>query len=289
MDKMQEFLTYLEVERKYSFNTINAYKRDLNDFQIFLNKEQVENIDQVIIKNYLAFLYGNSLSKKTISRRISSIKSYYHFLNKKYKMDISFISNIKSPKKDKLLPNIIYKDELKKILDYRFEGPFAYRNKSIIYLLYSSGIRVSELCNITMSSIDLENRFLVVVGKGNKTRICPFSNSCKLAIESYLIKEREIKVKKDCNYLFINKAGNKITSRSIENIISNLSFKLFGNKKLHPHLFRHTYASNLLNQGADLRTIQELLGHSSLITTQIYTHLANNEIINTYINSHPRK
>jgi len=245
-------------------------------------------VDDKVIKNYLAYLYINKISKKTSARKLSSIKSYFKYLSKKHKIDCNFVENIKTPKKDKLLPELIYKDELQKILNYMPSGKFCYRNKAIIDLLYSSGIRVSELCDITLSSIDLENRYLIVTGKGNKTRICPFSNNCKSILELYINKERSIKAKEDCIHLFINKSGNKITTRSIENIVNDVSFKLFGNKKLHPHLFRHTYATTLLNNGADLRTVQELLGHSSLMTTQVYTHLAKEEINNIYKISHPR-
>lgn len=288
MNRISEFLDYLRLEKRYSDHTIDAYKRDLNMFINYLSQEQIDVIDEIVIKNYLAFLYVNKLTKKTISRKISSIKSYYNFLNKKYGIKNDFLSQVKSPKKDKLLPELIYKDELSKILNYRFDGAFCYRNKAIISLLYSSGIRVSELCNITLDCIDLNNRFLVVKGKGNKTRIAPFSKNCMLDIETYMNLERNVKVKSDCIHLFINKFGKRITPRAIENIVKDLSFKLFGTNKLHPHIFRHTYATNLLNNGADLRTVQELLGHSSLITTQIYTHLAKEELNKIYNISHPR-
>lgn len=287
MNKLNEFLTYLEVEKRYSINTINAYKRDLTDFNAFIVKEGIKEIDDIVIKNYLTSLYLINLTKKTIARRIASIKSYYKFINKKYGINNEFVNNVSTPKKDKLLPELIYKEEIQKILNYNFDGKFCYRNKAIINLLYSSGIRVSELCDITLSSINLEDRYLVVVGKGKKTRLCPFSNDSKIVIENYLVMERNNIAK--CDYLFVNKYGNKLTTRAIENIINDLSIKLFNNKKLHPHLFRHTYATNLLNNGADLRTVQELLGHSSLNATQVYTHLANKDIENIYKISHPRE
>lgn len=288
MKNINQFYNYLETEKRYSINTINSYKRDLNDFSNYLKSQNIDEIDELIIKNYLAYLYSNKKSKKTVARRISSIKSYYKYLSKKFNFNCDFLKTIKTPKKDKLLPQLIYKEELQKILNYSPVGKFSHRNKAIINLLYSSGIRVSELCNITLSSIDLENRYLIVTGKGNKTRLCPFNKNCKTLIENYINVERNIITKEDCPYLFINKFGNKITSRAIEMIISDVSIKLFGNKKLHPHIFRHTYATNLLNNGADLRIIQELLGHSSLMTTQVYTHLAKEEINNVYKKAHPR-
>ena len=288
MNKIDEFLNYIENEKRYSPNTVDGYKRDLNSFFCYIKKENTEIIDELTIRNYLAHLYVLNLNKKTISRKISTLKSYYKFLNKKYNVKNDFMSEIRCPKKDNLLPDMIYKEELEKILSYTPNGKFCYRNKAIIFLLYSSGVRVSELCNITMNSINIEDRYIIVTGKGNKTRVCPFSKKCKDAIENYLHFERNTCSKNDNNYLFINKYGDKITTRSIESILSKISLELFGNTKLHPHIFRHTYATNLLNNGADLRTVQELLGHSSLITTQIYTHLAKEEINNIYEVSHPR-
>lgn len=288
MKNINEFYNYLEAEKRYSINTVKSYKRDLTDFSNYLKKENVIEIDELIIKNYLAYLYTNKKSKKTIARRISSIKSYYKYLNKKFNSNYDFLNAIKTPKKDKLLPNLIYREELQKILEYSPSGKFSHRNKAIINLLYSSGIRVSELCNITISSIDLENRYLIVTGKGNKTRVCPFSKNCKILLDNYINVERSTLAKDDCNYLFINKFGKKITSRAIELIINDTSKKLFGSNKLHPHLFRHTYATTLLNNGADLRTVQELLGHNSLMTTQVYTHIAKEQINEAYKVSHPR-
>ncbi len=288
MNKINEFIEYLKNEKRYSLNTVKSYKRDLNDFSSFLIKESLDIVDELTIKSYLAHLYVSKLSKKTVARRISSLKSYYKFKEKKYNHKTTFLKDIKSPKKDKLLPDMIYNDELKKVLEYNPTGLFSYRNKAIVSLLYSSGIRVSELCNITIESIDLENRYLIVKGKGNKTRVCPFSKTTKKAIEEYIHFERNNLAKSDNNYLLINKYGGSLSTRAVETIIKNISIKLFGNTKLHPHIFRHTYATTLLNNGADLRTVQELLGHSSLITTQIYTHLAKEEINKIYKNSHPR-
>lgn len=288
MNKVAEFLIYLESEKRYSLNTVDAYKRDLNDFFYFVKTEQIEEIDEQCIKNYLAFLHINKKSKKTIARRLATLKSYYKYIKRKYKLNNDFIIDIKTPKQDKLLPELIYKEELIKVLNYNPQGTFCYRNKAIILLLYSSGIRVSELCNIKLSSIDIESRYLFVLGKGNKERICPFNKDCKTAIENYIYKERNILANSNCNTLFINKFGNAITPRSIENIITKLSLELFGTTKLHPHIFRHTYATTLLNNGADLRIVQELLGHKSLNATQIYTHLAKEEINNIYSISHPR-
>lgn len=288
MDKLNEFFSYLENEKRYSTNTISAYKRDMNDFITYLKKENVEVVDELIVRNYLASLYVLNLSKKTISRRIATLKSYYKFLEKKHNIKNSFIQEISSPKKDNLLPDMIYKDELKKILEYTPSGSFCHRNKAIIHLLYNSGVRVSELCDITMSSINLEDRYLMVTGKGNKTRICPFGKECKSLIENYINFERNKFAKPETSHLLINKFGSKLSTRSVENMIRNLSIKLFGSTKLHPHIFRHTFATNLLNNGADLRIVQELLGHSSLITTQIYTHLAKEEINKIYRGSHPR-
>lgn len=288
MNKINDFLEYLKNEKRYSLNTIKAYNRDLNAFLAFLKKENENNVDEIVVKNYMAHLYALNLNKKTISRRIVALKSYYKFLEHKLGLTNNFMRHIKCPKKEKKLPDMIYKEELEKILSYNPTGKFCFRNKAIILLLYSSGVRVGELCNITLSSIDLENRYIIVVGKGNKTRITPFTKDCKLSLEKYISTERNIIAKSNNNFLFVNKFGDKITTRSIENIINKTSLLLFNNTKLHPHIFRHTFATNLLNNGADLRVVQELLGHSSLSTTQIYTHLAKDEVNKIYKTSHPR-
>lgn len=284
----EKFIEYLKIEKRYSENTIMAYKRDLNHFYKFYLKEGNEVIDELLIKNYLASLYINNKKKITVSRKISSLKSFYKFLNKKGLDENNAIQFISFPKKEKLLPSIISEDEMEKLLTYKSDRDFFYRNKAIIYILYSTGIRVSELVNLKVEDIDLNDRILKVEGKGKKQRIAPFSNQTKEVIEEYLKMERHKISKTDCVFLFVNKNGIKITSRGVELIIENISIKTLGNKKIHPHIFRHTFATNLLNNGADLRVVQELLGHSSLSTTQIYTHIANAQLQNVYQKTHPR-
>lgn len=287
-ENITKFLKYLEKEKRYSLNTVFAYKRDLNDFLNFISKEQVE-VTEDSIKGYLTSLYIKGIKKATISRRISSIKSFYKFLNKKEIEFNNVINYISTPKKDKVLPTPISKKEKKIILSsFNLNSKLPLRDKLIVVLLYSTGVRVSELVNLKLEDINLEERFIKISGKGNKQRIVPFTLNAKEIMIEYLEKERKEKAKEDNAYLLINKNGDKLTSRGVQLIISKLSKSLFGSSKIHPHSFRHTFATTLLNNGADLRVVQELLGHSSLSTTQIYTHVASKELQNTYNKTHPR-
>lgn len=285
---IDKFIDYLKIEKRYSQHTVLAYKRDLLHFYNFYLQEQVNKVDEAFIKTYLAHLYLINKKKTTVSRKISTLRSFFKFLNKKELSDNKAIQYICFPKKDKHLPNVISEEEIKKVLSYQSDLLFSYRNKAIIDILYSTGIRVSELVDLKINEIDLENRILKVNGKGGKERIVPFLKRTRQSIRLYLDLERSKLALLDCNTLLINKYGSKITTRGVEYIIKNISLKVLGNRKLHPHIFRHTFATNLLNNGADLRVVQELLGHASLSTTQVYTHIANVELKKVYQKTHPR-
>lgn len=287
-DNITKFLDYLKNERKYSKHTLDAYKRDVTSFYNFYLQEGVEIVDEMLISSYLTNLYLKDLKKTTVSRKLSSLKSFYNFLNKKGIEKNESINLVASPKKEKNLPSIISDEQIVKLLEYQGEGNFALRDKAIIELLYATGIRVGELVNIKLNDLNLENRFLIVKGKGNKQRVIPFHSKTGEAITEYMKNERQIKVKDDCKHLFINKNGTKLTTRGVELIIEKISRKLFGNSDIHPHSFRHTFATTMLNNGADLRVVQEFLGHASLSTTQLYTYVANELLHKVYDKTHPR-
>ena len=216
---------------------------------------------------------------KSILRHISSLKSFYKYLYDEDKIKDNPAKLLKLPKKDKLLPNIIYKDELEKILSYTFSGNFSFRNKAIIHLLYSSGIRVSELVNIKIKDIDLKEKTIKITGKGNKQRIVLFGNVCKNMLEEYIT---------DREYLFLNNKGTRLTQSGVEYIVSNISLKSNVRTKFTPHTLRHTFATHMLDNGSSLVTVQKLLGHNDLETTSIYTHVSNERLRRVYLDSHPR-
>ena len=281
---LDEFFLYLQTQKRYSTHTINAYKNDLSFFFDYIKKENIQDINHLVIQSYFSSLYVNSISMKTISRKLSSIKSYGKFLSKNKSINCDFLKNINLPKKEKNLPEFLHDDELNILLNLPHNSFLELRNSLIINLLYSTGLRLNELTNLKCSDYNPNENIFKVTGKGNKQRIVIFSNKSKELLESYL-KERTM-YKGD--YLLINKNYEKLSNRGVENILTNISKKYLGHKKLHPHMLRHTFATKLLNKGMDLRALQELLGHESLNATQIYTHLAKNQLSEIYKTYHPR-
>lgn len=280
---LDDFYSYLKNEKRYSINTIESYKRDLKLFFEFVKKENIEEINYIIIQSYLSKIYMDNCSKKTISRKLSSIKSYGRYLSKYKEINCEFLSNVVLPKKDVTLPEYLHQNELEKILNMPLNSILEIRNSLIIHLLYSSGLRLSELTSLKRDDYDNNENTFRVRGKGKKDRIVIFSNKTKELIDLYLKQRID-----DNEYLFINKNGSKLTNRGVELILKNISLKYLGHNKLHPHMLRHTYATELLNNGMDIRTLQELLGHDSLNATQVYTHIAKSELSKVYKNFHPR-
>lgn len=294
LNNIQKFQDYLLKEKNYSLHTALAYVKDLEFFQTFLedNQEKIllEDISYVFIRNWIVNMVENGLSNSTINRKIASLKSFYKFLLKTKQIEISPLSKhkaLKSPKKiqipfsenelDLVLNHIKYKDG--------FEG---LRDKLIIDLFYSTGIRRSELIGLKLSDVDLNNGVLKVLGKRNKQRIIPVLNVISSQIKTYLKERSALEYIRDKDYLFLLSGGNKINETFVYRLIncyfSNASEKV----KKSPHMLRHTFATHMLNQGADLNSIKELLGHSSLASTQVYTHSSLSELKNVYKNAHPR-
>lgn len=281
---LNDFLNYLQYQKRYSLNTISAYKRDLSLFFKFLKKENITEINNLTIQSYLSSLYSLNLSSSSISRKLSSIKSYAKYLAKHKNINYSFLQTISLPKKEKKLPDYLHNDELKKILDFPTNDLLSTRNCLIINLLFSSGMRVSELTNLKLKDYDPKKNIFRILGKGKKERIVAFSSKSKQLINLYL----SLRVDITSPYLLVNKNNTKLTDRGVQLILKNISQKYLGHDKLHPHMLRHTFATNLLNNGMDIRVLQELLGHSSLSATQIYTHIAKSDLIEFYTTYHPR-
>ena len=288
------FEKYLNIERNYSNYTIKNYLIDITEFITYCNNfnKNYMNIKYTDIKSYLTHLYEKKYKSTTISRKISALRTFYAFLYDKNIVDKNVFEYITLPKKEKRLPKYLSNDdidEIFKIID--ISTPLGIRNRLILELLYGSGLRVSELCNIKLSDIDFSNKSIRIIGKGKKERIVYYGEPCKRIIDLYLNGTRdEILGKNKNEYLIIgNKKSNKSLSvRSVELILNNIIESTSLNKKASPHTLRHTFATHLLNDGCDILIVKELLGHSSLDTTGIYTNISNERLRKVYLNNHPR-
>lgn len=285
-----DFLKYLDIERNYSINTINSYNIDLNEYEEFLREKniKIEKTDYEFIRKYLVHMYDKKYEKKTIARHISTLRSFYKFLLRENIIKENPMLLISNPKMDKKLPDFLYYNDLEILLSIPDkETVLGLRDALILELLYSTGIRVSELINIKLQDINIYDKRILILGKGNKERYVLFGNTLKELLEQYLLKSRSELVT-NTDYLIVNKNGNKITDRGIRYIISKIIEKGSLNYHVSPHTLRHTFATHLLDNGADLKSVQELLGHSSISTTQIYTHVSNERMKNVFLKTHPR-
>ena len=291
MKYINKYLEYLKVVKKYSDKTIESYYDDLTLYNEFLGNNFINilDIDYDTVKEYMKYLYSLNISKSSISRKLSSIRGLYNYLVREDIVKDNYFNRINNPKKDKYLPKFLKDEEVNKIFEVcKYDTPINQRNSVIIELLYATGIRVSELVNIKISDIDINERTIKVLGKGSKERMVIFNNHTKKAIEIYLNDGYHEFNKLSSGYLILNKDGNKLSERYIRNIINKLVTKAGLDIKISPHTFRHTFATDMLEDGSDLMTVKELLGHESLNTTSIYTHFTNEQIRKVYEMAHPR-
>lgn len=292
----QEFLDYLRYEHNYSTCTIDSYKRDIEKFYAFLKKEGLDENDvtKPVIRNFLTEELAASISKRSCARRLAAYRHYFAFLKKKEYIDFNPFIFIKSPKKDIKYPSALFIKQVNDILASNLtrKDLLAERDQAILELLYASGIRARELVNIQIGDIDYNGRIIHIIGKGKKERIVPFSKTCKTAMSKYQNDLRPKLLQKNSSdevlALFLNSRGHALTTRGLEFILRGIEKKTGCYLGLHPHLFRHTFATHLLEEGADLRIIQELLGHESINTTQIYTHVSQEGLQNQHKAFHPR-
>ena len=292
---LEKFVHYLLLERRYSEETAKAYLQDLNKLIHFLNESGTASLLEVQLADvrlFIGYLDEEGLSRNTISRMLSSLRSFYNYLLREKIVIENPVSNISFKKRSSRLPKYLYEEELKKLFNAT-EGiePLDYRNQALLELLYATGIRVSECRNISLADIDFEIGIILITGKGNKERYVPFGQFALEAIELYVEKGRSPlmeKYHKDHQILFINRLGNPLTSGGIEYILKTIMKKTGMPGDLHPHMLRHTFATDMLNEGADMRTVQELLGHASLSSTQIYTHVTKDALQRNYNSFHPR-
>ena len=288
MDYVSNFLSYLENEKNYSSYTILSYREDLEEFKDFIKKD-LSKVDREDIKKYLTLLLSKEEKNSTVSRHISTLKSFYKYLKMKKYILINPALSIKYPKKEKSLPKFVAYNELMDIIKASNNGEYASRNNLIIELMYSTGVRVSELVNIKLNDIDFNSKRIRIMGKGSYERFVYYGEYTESALKEYIDNLRKDLLKdKSSDYLILNKLGNKITTKGIADILDRIINETSLNIKISPHVLRHTFATHLLDNGCDLRSVQELLGHKSINSTEVYTHVTSERLKSVYFKSHPR-
>lgn len=292
--KKKDFLTFFEIEKNASKHTVRAYDSDLRQLFSFWDgiakKEPAVATDfQAIVKRYIVSLFYKKISKTSLARKLSCLRSFQQFLKTN---GITCTMSIKSPRPEKKLPVTLSVDEIFFLLDTitqeQLPTPFPYRDKSIFELIYATGVRCSELVNIKLSDINFDEKTIRIMGKGKKERIVLFGNKATAMIEKYFSIERPVITKgQDQPYLFLNYAGKPLTTRSVQRIFEMFRHFLHIDRSLTPHKIRHSFATHLLSQGVDLRMIQELLGHKTIATTEIYTYVSNQQLAKLCDEKHP--
>lgn len=282
-ESTKDFLEYLKYERRVSVNTVDSYGENLLLLKNYTNKDLI-SLKKEDIKD---FLDNVEATARTKAHYLTVFNSFYKYLVFMDKIKSNPCDGIKAPKLEKKLPTYLTNEEIAKLFNIRLTKPVDYRNKAILEVMYATGARISEVINLELNQIDFEECIIRVVGKGKKERIIPLDDVAIEVLDNYINNYRPFLIKNEtCNYVFLNKNGEKISRQMIFKILKNLANKAGINKEISPHTLRHSFASNLLNNGADLRVIQELLGHENLETTEIYSHLQNKKIKDDY-NNHP--
>ncbi len=279
---INDYSNYLKIDKNYSDNTVESYIRDIRFFLDYVNKNIID-ISKKDIDDYIVFNLSN-YNENSINRLIASIKGFFKYLST-YKGFINVSEEITSLKRKKVLPKYLSIEEVDKLLDIKLETPFDFRNKAILELLYSTGLRATELVNLELNNIDTVNMIVNVYGKGSKERIVPLSKIAINYLELYINNYRDqlfVKGKKPTDILFLNNHGSKMTRQGLYKIIGKIAKEKNINKEITPHVLRHSFATHMIECGADIRSVQELLGHENVITTEVYTHLANNFIRDSY-------
>jgi integrase/recombinase XerC len=286
---VERFLTYLEIERNASEHTLINYRIDLKEFFDSVKDKLITTIDYIDIRRFLATLKEKEYSKSSISRKLACVRSFFKYLSRENIITANPAVSIATPKRDKKLPLFLELKEIEGLLDAPHgNSESELRDKAIMELLYGSGIRVGELRGINSEDLDLYSGLLKVRGKGKKERIVPVGSYAVNAIERYVLKRRRAKKGAAEHALFLNKNGTRLTDRSIRRIILKYARQIALNKNVSPHTLRHSFATHMLDRGADLRSVQELLGHENLSTTQIYTHVTTKRMREVYTKAHPR-
>ena len=286
-NEINDYINYLTIERQLSSNTIDGYKRDLLDFYKFVNKTYF-SINKNDIINYIEYL-NNKIRAKSINRHIVSIKQYFEYLEKNDLIISNPCSDITGLKVPKKMPRVLSESEINKLLDIEVKDSYSSRNRTMLELMYSSGLRVSELLNLELNNIDFNMNLVRIFGKGSKERIVPIDDIATKYLYEYINIYRNTLLKNNIsNLLFLNSRGGRLSRQGFFKILKQIALEKGIKSDLSPHTIRHSFATHLLNHGADLRSIQTMLGHENIETTQIYTHVSNNYVKENYNESHPR-
>lgn len=284
---IDKFLRYLQIEREASRHTILNYRLDLVRFAGFLKERNIESVDYLFIRQFLAELRRSSISKATIGRMLSALRSFFKFLVREGLVETNPVSGVTTPKKDKKLPQFMQEAEVSKLLDSPGSDMRGLRDKAILETLYSTGMRVSELVGMDTDKCDMISGVIRVYGKGKKERIVPIGEKASEAIRDYINSSKSIRSPQS-RAVFLNLKGGRLTDRSVRRVVEYYIKKISLNENISPHTLRHSFATHLMNRGADLRSVQELLGHASLSTTQTYTHVSTERMKEAYQKAHPR-
>ena len=281
---IEKFMRYLEIEKNYSRHTIINYSLDLEDFKKFLGNLAVEDVDYLALRKYLSVFKEKNLSARTIARHLSVLRSFFRFLNREGYLKTNPTTSLSTPKQEKRLPSFLTENEINILIESAVpKDERGLRDRAILETFYSTGIRISELVGLGTQDIDFIGGIAKVMGKGKKERIVPIGEHAIAAIRGYLGKR-----KKQQDALFLNRSGRRITTRGVRNIVKKYIRIASIKQGISAHTLRHSFATHLLNRGADLRSVQELLGHVNLSTTQIYTHLTTERLKDVYEKAHPR-
>ena len=295
-DLLEQFRAYILVEKNFSQYTAKAYTSDVMSFLIWLEGTNVSLVDYNKIREYLRFIYKYNYKKTTVARKISALRTFYKYLYRERVVESNPVSGVSAPKKTKSLPKFLNKEEIEQILNnVNIESPSGFRNRAILELLWATGMRISELSGLNFGDLNLEHNEIKVFGKGSKERIVLISERAKQYLERYIHTARRLVARdfppppqEENSPVFINNTGYRLNTKTIRNVINSIVERISLPKKVTPHMFRHSFATYLIENGADLRVVQELLGHASISNTQIYTHISTKHLTDTYNKAHPR-
>ena len=294
--RVDEFIEFIVARRSGSAATADGYRRDLERFAAFLAEKEIADfgqVDKALMFDYVSLLRSGKITRGKISdssfsRMLSTLRSFYHYLNRYQGLRVNPTRGLHSPKLNRTIPEFLTFDQMMTLFDsFDCEDPAALRNRAILETMYACGLRVSEVCSLTLNELDLDERILTVSGKGGKQRIVPFYKRLRTLLIRYLKESRALYLKEEHGVVFVSQRGAPITPRAVQMILAQAGQDAGLNQPLHPHMLRHSFATHLLDNGVDLRTVQELLGHSSLSTTQIYTHITVDRLEKSVDDAHP--